>query len=220
MSSSLPQNHLCTITLLGNLVSKPTIRYQANPVVAIAELVIATHSKWFDKSTSQYKEWTHYHTVKMIGDVVERSLLHAEKGDVVLVNGFLVNSKKSNREIIHATYAHIYPKGYTRSINQLHCSGRINNELKLVSTENNSQLLELQLAINFYAFSPITQEVRCIEIQRTLHLWGKQAIYIDEHANVGDELIVEGKLNYVKNSSKAQLIDAQHVVLQKLIKHN
>jgi len=54
----------------------------------------------------------------MIGDVVERSLLHAEKDDVLLVQGHLVNSKNSDREIIHATYAHHYPKGYTRSINQ------------------------------------------------------------------------------------------------------
>lgn len=216
MTTTFPQNHLCTITLLGNLVAKPEIRYQANPVIAIAELVIATHSKWFDKSTQQYKEWTHYHTIKMIGEVVERSLLHAEKGDVVLIQGFLVNSKKSNREIIHATYAHRYNKGYVRSINQLQCSGKINSDIKLVNTENNNQLLELQLMIDFYVYSSITQELRSIIIERTLHVWGKQASYLHEHAKKGDELIIEGKLSYLNQSTKPQLIEGQYVTLQKM----
>jgi single-stranded DNA-binding protein len=215
MSSNLPQNHLCNITLLGNLVNKPEIRYQVNPVIAIAEFVVATHSKWFDKKTNQYKEWTHYHTIKMIGDVVERSLLQAEKGDVLLVQGHLVNSKKSNREIIHATYAHRYPKGYTRSINQLQCSGKIKGDLRLVQTENNKQLVELQLVINFYTYSPVTQELRSMNVERTLHVWGKQALDLHENAVKNDELIINGKLSYVNNNTKSQLIDAQDVILQK-----
>ncbi|GLX78219.1 hypothetical protein tinsulaeT_15590 [Thalassotalea insulae] len=215
MSQSIPQNHLCSITLLGNLVAKPDIRYQANPVTAIAEFTVATHSKWYDKKTGQYKEWTHYHTIKMIGDVVERSLLQAEKGDILLIQGFMVNSKKSNREIIHATYAHRYPKGYTQSINQLQCSGKIISEVKLVTTEKNQQLAELSLNLNFYVYSPISQELRCIDIIRTVHVWGKQAGYLNDTVMIGDELIIDGKLSYLNNSSKSQLIDAQHVVLQK-----
>ncbi|MEW6990583.1 single-stranded DNA-binding protein [Colwelliaceae bacterium 6441] len=217
MTIKHPQNHLCSMTLLGNLVAKPDIRYQANPVVAIAEFIIATHAKWFDKKSQQYKEWTSYHTVKMIGDVVERTLLNAEKGDVVLIQGHMVDSKKSNREIVHATYAHRYPKGYTRSINQLHCSGQIQSEIKLVQTESNHQLAELVIAMNFYTFSPITQELRCIDITRTVHVWGTQAQYLAEHVKVGDELIIDGKLNYLNNNSKTQLIDAQHVILQKSV---
>ncbi len=201
--------------MLGNLIAKPEIRYQANPVVAIAEFSLATNAKWFDKQTKKYKEWTSYHTIKMIGDVVERSLLHAEKGDVVLIQGYLVNSKKSGREIIHATYAHRYPKGYTRSINQLQCSGRITSAIKLVETENSNQLAELQLAINYYNFSPITQELRSVEIIRTMHVWGKQAQHLAEHAQENDEIIVDGKLSYINNSEKSQLLDAKHVVLQK-----
>jgi single-strand DNA-binding protein len=215
MNKNHPQNHLCSITLLGNLVAKPDIRYQANPVVAIAEFSLATHAKWFDKQSKQYKEWTSYHTIKMIGDVVERSLLHAEKGDVVLIQGYLVNSKKAGREIIHATYAHRYPKGYARSINRLQCSGRLISDVKLVETENSSQLAELQLAINYYNFSPITQELRCVEITRTTHVWGKQAQYLSENAQKNDDIIVDGKLSYINNSEKSQLIDAQHVVIQK-----
>ena len=215
MNQVIPQNHLCTVTLLGNLVAKPDIRYQANPVIAIAEFTVATNSKWYDKTAGQYKEWTHYHTVKMIGDVVERSLLQAEKGDILLVQGYLVNSKKSNREIIHATYAHRYPKGYTQSINQLQCSGKIINDVKLVTTEKKQQLAELQLNINFYAYSPVSQELRSIDIVRTVHVWGKQAGYLNDTVMTGDELIIDGRLSYVNNSSKAQLLDAQHVVLQK-----
>ncbi|WP_206483062.1 single-stranded DNA-binding protein [Thalassotalea sp. G2M2-11] len=216
MKNPLPQNHLCSLTLLGNLVTKPDIRYQANPVIAIAEFKLATHSKWFDKAAGQYKEWTQYHTVKMIGDVVERSLLQADKGDIVLIQGFMVNSKNSNREIIHATYAHRYPKGYARSINQLHCSGKIINNVKLVTTENNRQLAEFPININFYVYSPISQELRCIDITRTVHVWGKQADYLKDTVMIGDELIIEGKLNYVNNNSKSQLIDAQHVALHKV----
>ncbi len=217
MNQVIPQNHLCTVTLLGNLVAKPDIRYQANPVIAIAEFTVATNSKWYDKSAGQYKEWTHYHTVKMIGDVVERSLLQAEKGDILLIQGYLVNSKKSNREIIHATYAHRYPKGYTQSINQLQCSGKITNDVKLVTTEKKQQLAELQLNINFYVYSPVSQELRSIDIIRTVHVWGKQAGYLHDTVMTGDELIIDGKLSYVNNNSKAQLLDAQHVVLQKTV---
>ena len=215
MTNNPPQNHLCSITLLGNLVAKPDIRYQANPVIAVAELMIATNTKWFDKSSNQYREWTSYHTVKMIGDVVERALLYAEKGDIMLIQGHLVNSKKSDREIIHATYAHCYPKGYARSTNQFHGSGRIISAVKLVKTENSRQLAEVDLALNFLNFSSVTQEQQNISIIRKVHVWGKQAQHLAENANINDEIIVDGKLSYINNSSKSQMIDAQHVILQK-----
>ena len=87
MQIDVPKNHLCKVTLLGNLVSKPDIRYQANPVIAVAELTLATHSRWYDKTTKQFKEWTSYHTVKVIGDIVDRALIHADKGDIILIHG-------------------------------------------------------------------------------------------------------------------------------------
>jgi single-stranded DNA-binding protein len=216
MHSNTPsQNHLCNSVLLGNLVDKPIIRYQANPVLAVAELTLATHSKWFDKGTKQYKEWTKYHVVKVIGDVVERSLIHAQKGDVILLRGYLLNSKKSAREIIHATYAQTYPKGYAKSLNQIHCSGQINSPVKFVKTEQNKELVELTLLSNFFVHSPITQELKNIEIERPIHIWGKQANYINEQAKIGDQLVIEGKLSYINNTKKSQLIDSQQVILLK-----
>ena len=215
MTNHISQNHLCSVTLLGNLVAKPDIRYQANPVVAVAELVLATHSKWFDKASKQFKEWTSYHTVKVIGDIVDRSLIHSQKGDVILVQGYLLNSKNANREILHATYAQTFAKGYAQSINQVHISGEISNDINLVLTEHNKELVALDLTINHLVYSPITQKTQNISIERSVHLWGKQAHYVKDKAQKGDQLIVDGKLNYLNNSNKSQFIDAHQVILLK-----
>lgn len=215
MTPSIPQNHLCNVTLLGNLVNQPEIRYQTNPVVAVAEITLATHSRWFDKTSNQYKEWTHFHTAKVIGDIVERSLIHAQKGDVILIQGYLINSKNANREIIHATYAQTFEKGYTLSLNQIHCSGTISAPLKLVTTEKQKILCEAILSIEHYVYSPITQETRHHSIDRPIHIWGKQAQYLHEHAKVGEQLIIDGRLSYVNNSKKNQLIEAQQAILLK-----
>ena len=79
-----PSPQLCAVTLLGNLVATPDIRYRANPATAVTEIVLATSSKWLDKSTNKYKEWTSYHHVKVEGELVEQALLHANKGDIIL----------------------------------------------------------------------------------------------------------------------------------------
>ena len=217
MLSELPQNHLCTVTLLGNLVNKPDIRYQANPVVAFAELTLATHSRWFDKASNQFKEWTSYHTVKVIGEIVERALIHAGKGDIILLQGYLINSKKNNREIIHASYAQTFPKGYAQSINQIHCSGNIVTDIKLMTTEHNKELTEVILESKQHVFSAITHQSHVVTIRRPVHVWGKQAIYLAEHGKINDQIIVDGKLSYLNNKNKNQFIDAHQAVL--LTKH-
>ena len=209
----LPQNHLCTVTLLGNLVNKPDIRYQANPVVAFAEFTLATHSRWFDKASQKFKEWTRYHTVKVIGDIVERALIHADKGDIILVQGYLINSKKNNREIIHASYAQTFPKGYAQSINQIHCSGNIIADMKVMTTEHNKELIEVIIESKQHIFSSITQQSHVVTITRPVHIWGKQALYIAEHGKINDQIIVDGKLSYLNNKYKNQFIDAHQAVL-------
>lgn len=213
MLAELPQNHLCTVTLLGNLVNKPDIRYQANPVIAVAEFTLATHSRWFDKASNKFKEWTSYHTVKVIGDIVERALIFAEKGDIILVQGYLINSKKNNREIIHASYAQTFPKGYAQSINQIHFSGKIISDISVLTTEQNKELTELTVESEQQIFSVITHKYHAVKIQRPIHVWGKQALYLAEHGKINDQIIVDGKLSYLNNKNKNQFIDAQQAVL-------
>ncbi|MFT5812420.1 MAG: single-strand DNA-binding protein [Psychroserpens sp.] len=213
MLYQLPQNHLCSVTLLGNLVNKPDIRYQANPVVAFAEFTLATHSRWFDKTSNKFKEWTSYHTVKVIGEIVERALIHADKGDIILLQGYLINSKKNNREIIHASYAQTFPKGYAQSINQIHCSGNIVSDLKVITTEHNKELTEIILESQQHIFSAITLKYHVATIQRPIHVWGKQALYLAEHGKRNDQIIVDGKLSYLNNKNKNQFIDVQKAVL-------
>jgi len=213
MLSELPQNHLCSVTLLGNLVNKPDIRYQANPVIAFAEFTLATHSRWFDKTSNKFKEWTSYHTVKVIGEVVERALIHADKGDIILVQGYLINSKQNNREIIHASYAQTFPKGYAQSINQIHCSGNIISDINLLTTENDKELTEIIIESKQQIFSAITQKNHIVTIKRPVHIWGKQALYLAEHGKLNDQIIVDGKLSYLNNKNKNQFIDAHQAVL-------
>jgi len=206
---------LCSVTLLGNLVNAPVIRYQANPVIAIAELTLATHSRWFDKASNGFKEWTNYHTVKVIGEMVEQTLIHAQKGDVLLINGYLLNSKKTSREIIHATFAQTFAKGYALSLNQIHCSGQLSSEVKLVTTEQNKELAELTIAIKHQVYSTIKQEMITFTIERLVHVWGKQANYLKQNAAIDDFVAIEGKLNYLNNANKTQYIEAKQVVLLK-----
>jgi single-strand DNA-binding protein len=217
MLSESPQNHLCSVTLLGNLVSKPDIRYQANPVIAFAEFTLATHSRWFDKTSNKFKEWTSFHTVKVIGEIVERALIHADKGDIILVQGYLINSKKNDREIIHASYAQTFPKGYAQSINQIHCSGNIISDIKVLTTEHNKTLTEVIVESKQHIFSTVTHQSHVVTIHRPVHVWGKQALYLAEHGKRNDQIIVDGKLSYMNNKDKNQFIDAQQAVL--LAKH-
>ena len=82
-------------------------------------------------------------------------------------------------------------------------------------TEHNKELVALDLTINHLVYSPVTQKTQNISIERSVHLWGKQAHYVKDKAQKGDQLIVDGKLNYLNNSNKSQFIDAHQVVLLK-----
>ncbi|SEL49209.1 Single-strand binding protein family protein [Colwellia chukchiensis] len=199
------------------MVQKPEIRYQANPVIAVAELTLATHSRWFDKTNNCFKEWTHFHTVKVVGDIVEAALIHANKGDITLVHGYLINSKTNNREVVHASYAQTYPKGFAKSINQIHCSGSISSDIKILTTEHNKTLTEISLSSKQRVVSAVTGKSYEVTIQRPLHVWGKEALYLAKHAKRNDQIIVDGKLSYLNNKQKSQYIDVQQATL--LSKH-
>lgn len=215
VNTPIQSQQLCTVTLLGNLVAKPDIRYRTNPVSAITEIILATSTKWLDKKSNQYKEWTSYHPIKVEGDLAEQTLLTADKGDIILVQGYLSNIKRSNSEalnhleIVHANYIQKFKKGYTQTVNQIYCSGQIISTPKLIKTQNNKSLVKASITINQRVYSIDKQCWQNVLIERELHIWGKQAEYMIEHALVGDSVMVEGKLSYLTSANKAQFIDAK-----------
>jgi single-stranded DNA-binding protein len=214
-NTPIQHQQLCTVTLLGNLVAKPDIRYRTNPVLAVTEIILATSSKWLDKKSNQYKEWTSYHHIKVEGDLVEQALSTANKGDIILVQGYLSNIKSSNTEvhthpaIVHANYIQKFKKGYTQTVNQIYCSGKISSIPKLIKTQNNKSLAHVNIVINQQVYSSDKQCWQNIVIERELHVWGKQAEHMVNNMCVGDSVMVEGKLSYLNSGNKAQLIDAR-----------
>jgi single-strand DNA-binding protein len=216
------QHQLCSVTLLGNLVKKPSIRYMANPVLAITELTLATNSRWLDKKTNQFKEWTSYHHIKVVGSLVDQHLLHVDKGDVILVHGQLINIANTSTapnmasqqtmptEMVNATFIKPYAKGYSQSINKIHCSGTITSPIQLMKTEYNKDFIEVKISINYQEYSSIQEKVISHSIERLVHIWGKQAVKLSEQAKIGDELVVEGKLSNLKGSNPLQFIEAKN----------
>jgi single-stranded DNA-binding protein len=212
---------LCAVTLLGNLVAKPDIRYRANPVSAITEITLATNSKWLDKKTNQYKEWTSYHHIKVEGDIVEKALLNADKGDILLVQGYLSNIKTSSPKssnatdlsIVHANFIQKFNKGYTQTVNQILCSGKLASTPKLIITQNNKNLAQVSLHINHQNYSIEKQCWQNHSVERELHVWGKHAQYLVENAKLDDNVMIEGKLSYLATADKRQFIEAKMVHL-------
>jgi len=217
-----PSPQLCAVTLLGNLVATPDIRYRANPATAVTEIVLATSSKWLDKNTNKYKEWTSYHHVKVEGELVEQALIHANKGDILLLHGYLSNIKpEKNSEItthqgiVHANFVQKFSKGYTQAINQIHCSAQLISAPKLMLTEQSKHITQANILINQHIYNTDKQAWQTITVERAIHAWGKQAQYLAEHGNNGDELMLEGKLSYTSGANKDQFIEVKNVHLFK-----
>ncbi|MEI6894623.1 MAG: single-stranded DNA-binding protein [Colwellia sp.] len=217
-----PSPQLCTVTLLGNLVATPDIRYRANPVTAVTEIVLATSTKWLDKSTNKNKEWTSYHHVKVEGELVERALLHANKGDIILLHGYLSNIKPTtdsntapHQGIVHANFVQRFNKGYTQAINQIQCSAQLISAPKLMLTEHNKRLCQANIVIHQHIYNVDKQAWQTITIERSIQVWGQQAQNLTDHGNVGDELMLEGKLSYTSGANKEQLIEVKKVYLFK-----
>lgn len=211
-NTTIQHQHLCAVTLLGNLVAKPDIRYRANPISAVTEITIATNAKWLDKQTNTYKEWTSYHHVKVEGDLVEQALLNADKGDIILIQGFLSNIKTKNHlAIVHATFIEKFKRGYTQTVNQILCSGQITSLAEVVTTPNNKALAQMNIMISHQEYSIDKQCWQTHQVERELHVWGKQALYLVENVQVGDIVMIEGKLSYLATADKTQFIEAKLV---------
>lgn len=208
------QTHqLCAISLLGNLVAKPDIRYRANPVSALTEITLATTTKWLDKSTNKFKEWTSYHHIKVEGEQVEQALLHADKGDILLVQGYLANEKGTDKIIVSAQFIQHFSKGYTQAINQIHCSGQLSSSPQIMTTTHNKTLVEVEVSISHKIFCSLKQTWQTILIKRPVHLWGKQAQTLYDNAKEGDQVVIEGRLSYMPNAEKSLYIEASKVHL-------
>lgn len=205
-------HQLCQVTLLGNLVAKPEIRYLANPLMAVTDVVVATTHRWKDKQNNA-KEWTSYHHVKVVGKLVEETLLHANKGDIVLINGYIANNKAKPIEIIHATGLEHFAKGFTQSINQITCSASISSDIQLVNSETNKALASFDIHVFHHAHSEHKGESIKHEVTRPVQLWGQQAQYLAKHAQKGSKIIIEGRLGYANNQQKSQHIDALNIHL-------
>jgi single-stranded DNA-binding protein len=219
IKSPTVNQQLCAVTLLGNLVADPDIRYRANPVSAITEITLATSSKWLDKKTNQFKEWTSYHSVRIEGNLVEQTLLTAKKGDIILVHGYLSHIKTSgdtknhSLSIVHANFIQKFNKGYTQTINQILCSAQLSSTPKLITTQNNKTLAQVTVIINQQDYSVDKQCWLSHQVTLELHVWGKQAQYLVDNAKVNDSVMIEGKLSYLATADKKQFIEAKTVHL-------
>ncbi len=213
-SPKSPTSNLCAVTLLGNLVATPDIRYRANPAIAVTEITLATSTKWLDKNSNTYKEWTSFHKAKVEGQLVEQALLHANKGDIILLHGYLSNIKHNNggdnsqgKAIVNANFVQRFPKGYTKAINQVHCSAQLISTPKKMITEKNKTISQANIVIHQHIYNTDKQAWQTVSIERAIHAWGKQAQYLSEQGKIGDELMLEGKLNYTSNTEKEQFIE-------------
>jgi hypothetical protein len=87
---------------------------------------------------------------------------------------------------------------------------------KLLTTENNKKIAHVTVRINQYLYSNNKQGFQNINIERPLHLWGKQAQYLCESAKMSDKLVIEGRLGYSKGSDKTQFIDVKQLYIIKI----
>ncbi|WP_286263460.1 single-stranded DNA-binding protein [Thalassotalea atypica] len=215
MTSFEEHNQQCAVTLLGNLVAKPEIRYLANPVLAVTDITLATTHKWLDKKSGATKEWTSYHNIKAVGRIVESALQQANKGDVIFVQGYIANNKQQPLEIVHATAIEHFAKSYTNAINQVICSATICSNVQLITTEHNKQMATFDVTISHQVYSEHKQKLVTHQISRPVHVWGKQALYVHKNAAFDQSIIIEGKLAYANNNTRSQFLEAIQVHLLK-----
>ena len=129
----------------------------------------------------------------MEGELVEQALLHANKGAIILLHGYLSNIKPtatdkntSHTGIVHANFVQKFSKGYTQAINQVHCSAQLISQPKLMLTEQNKNITQASIVINQHIYDTDKQAWQTISVERAIHAWGKQAEYLAEHGNIGD----------------------------------
>lgn len=83
--------------IIGNVGKEPEIRYTQSGD-AIANLTIATSSKWKDKQTGELKEQTEWHRVVLYKRLAEIAGEYVTKGSKVYIDGQLTTRKWTDKE--------------------------------------------------------------------------------------------------------------------------
>lgn len=83
--------------IIGNVGKDPEVRY-TTAGEAIANLTIATSSKWKDKQTGELKEQTEWHRVVLYKRLAEIASEYVTKGSKVYVDGQLVTRKWTDKD--------------------------------------------------------------------------------------------------------------------------
>ena len=123
------------VILIGNLGSKPELKYSSSNV-AITNLSVATSESWTDKNTGQKQEKTEWHRVSVFGKLAEVITKYCDKGSKVYVEGKLQTRKYQDKS------------GSDRYITEIVISG-FNGVIQMLdSANNNSDLIEPTIPID------------------------------------------------------------------------
>ena len=106
------------VILIGNLVTKPEVKYASNGN-AISNLSVATSESWTDKSTGQKQERTEWHRVSLFGKLAEIAGQYLDKGSKVYVEGKLQTRKYTDKEGIERWTTDIVVSGFNGTLQML-----------------------------------------------------------------------------------------------------
>lgn len=205
-SITAPKWQQCQVVLAGNLVTKPEVRYRANPATPVSEFVIATHQRWFDKASNSYKDWTTYLNCYAQGDMLEREFIHADKGQLVMLTGKLGGDE--NKHLVISDDISVVGKGLAQSINQLHMQATLVSEVKLMQTQNNASMAEFTVQCQQSGLG-----AKQASVQRLVHVFGKSAQYLADKAKPQQQLLLDASLSQQADHKQLQLIDAKRVII-------
>lgn len=88
---------ICKVILLGSLGADPEVRYMPNGG-AVANLSVATNSRWTDKASGQKKEKTEWHRVVLYNRIAEIAGEYLRKGSSVYLEGRLETRKWTDKD--------------------------------------------------------------------------------------------------------------------------
>lgn len=85
------------VILIGNLGKDPEVRYMPSGA-AVANVTLATHEQWKDKTTGEQQERTEWHNVVFYNRLAEIVGEYLKKGSQVYVEGSIRTRKWQDKE--------------------------------------------------------------------------------------------------------------------------